>query len=48
MPKENKDKSPPETKGETPFQKFERLAKGIMTVPKEKIRESKDIGEAVP
>lgn len=39
MSKQNKGKSPPDTQGETPFQKFERLAKGIVTVPKEKIRE---------
>jgi hypothetical protein len=38
MAKDKKDKGPPT--GETPFQKFERLAKALVTVPKEKIRET--------
>jgi hypothetical protein len=40
MVKDNKDKGPPT--GERPFQKFERLAKALVAVPKEKIQERKE------
>ena len=41
-----KDHPPPktnsETEHETPFQKFQRLAQKIVSVPKDKIRSPKD------
>jgi hypothetical protein len=40
MAKDKKDKGPP--KGETPFQKFERLAKTLVSVPKDRVQERKD------
>jgi hypothetical protein len=40
MAKDKKDKGPP--KGETPFQRFERLAKALVAVPKERIRDRED------
>jgi hypothetical protein len=40
MAKQKKDKGPPTS--ETPFQKFERLAKALVSVPKEKIQERSD------
>jgi hypothetical protein len=43
MAKDKKDKGPPTS--ETPFQKFERLAKALVAVPKEKIREEKGNGD---
>ena len=40
MARDKKDKGPP--KGETPFQRFERLAKALVAVPKERIRDRED------
>jgi hypothetical protein len=37
MAKDKKDKGLPTS--ETPFQKFERLAKALVAVPKEKVRD---------
>ena len=39
MAKEKKDKGPP--KGETPFQRFERLAKALVSVPKEQVKKDR-------
>jgi hypothetical protein len=39
MAKDKKDKGPPTS--ETPFQKFERLAKALVSVPKDKAEAQK-------
>lgn len=46
MAKENRDttgrttKAKPPLKSETPFQKFERLAKKVVSAPKDKVKRS--------
>lgn len=45
MGKGKKDKGPPPNQEDkTPFQKFERLAKALVAVPKEKVDRDKGTG----